>query len=128
VTCDVCFLSQTLTFLALTAFLAGVFLLVGAGFVLADLLSVITFFGAPRLDGAVVFLVVVDFTLPAKTFLGAPTVFLAGGGTAVVARLEFSFEPDVKGVALGASLTLPDGPLGSTKIPPSVPLAMARLS
>jgi hypothetical protein len=43
-----------------------------------------TFFAAPRLDGAVVFLVVVvGFTLLAKPFLRGAAVFLAGGDTTV---------------------------------------------
>ena len=163
------FLTMTLTFLAPLAFFTGAFL-VAAGFALvANLLSVIaytfnqtidrinlmtfpTFFAVPRLDGAVAFLaVVVGFTLPAKTFLGAAAVFLAGEGPAgflvvvALAGLEFcreintryvynkcdrltSFEPDVKGFVFRASLTLPDGPLGSTKMPPSAPLVMARFS
>jgi hypothetical protein len=55
-----------------------------------------TFFAAPCLDGAVVFLVVVvGFTLPAKTFLGATAAFLAARGTVTflvvvaLAGLEF---------------------------------------
>ena len=165
--------TMTLTFLALTAFFTGAFL-VAADFALAaGLLLVIaypfkirepiasisftsrTFFAAPRLDGTVVFLVVVDFALPAKAFLGAAAVFLTGGGAAAFlvvvvlaleSGLEFcreikmryhmineincltSFEADVKGLALEASLTLPDGPLGSRKMPSSVPLVMARFS
>lgn len=35
-----------------------------------------------------------------------------------------SFDADV---FFGASLTLPEGPLGKTKMPPSAPEAMARL-
>ena len=91
---------MTLTFLALTAFFTGAFL-VAADFALAAGLFLViaypvkiresitsisfasrTFFAAPRLDGAVVFLVVVDFALLAKVFLGAATVFLAGRGAA----------------------------------------------
>jgi len=106
--------------------------------VAAGLLPVIAFFAAPRLDGTVAFFAVVDFTLLAKTFLGAGAVFFAAGAAAFLVGaglmavleggLEFSFEPDVNGFAFGASLTLPDGPLGSTKIPFSVPLVMARFS
>lgn len=98
------------------------------------------------------------FALPAKTFLGAAAVFLAAtfaagaaaflvlAGLVLEGGLEFcmiieicmghvndihlhtSFEPDVNGFVLGASLTLPDGPLGSTKIPASAPLVMARFN
>ena len=42
----------------------------------------LTFFAAPRLDGTVVFFAVVDFTLLAKTFLGAAAVFFAAGAAA----------------------------------------------
>jgi hypothetical protein len=94
--------TTTLTFLALTAFFTPAFL-VAADFALAaGLLLVIaysvkiresiasisfasrTFFAAPRLDGAVIFLVVVDFALPAKAFLGAVTVFSAAAFLAEV--------------------------------------------
>ena len=90
--------TMALTFLALTTFFA---FLVAADFALAaGLLLVIaypvkiresipsisfasrTFFAVSRLDGAVVFFVVVDFAFPAKAFLGAATVFLTGGGAA----------------------------------------------
>jgi len=35
---------------------------------------------------------------------------------------------EAEGLTLGASLTLPEGPLGRLKIPASAPVAMARFS
>ena len=107
--------TMTLTFLALTAFFTGAFLVAAVFASAAGLLLVIaypvkiresiasipftsrTFFAAPRLDGAVIFLVVVDFALPAKAFLGAAAVFLTGGGAAtflvvIVLALEEGLE------------------------------------
>jgi len=81
--------------------------------------AVATCFTAPRLDGAVAFFVALA--------LGTAT-FLATVGAAFLVGSEFSFEADVKGFALGASLILPDGPLGSIKMPASVPLVIARFS
>jgi len=46
-----------------------------------------TFFAVPRLDGAVVFLVVEALTLPASTFLGAAVVFLVAVALGLAAEV-----------------------------------------
>jgi len=88
------------------------FLVVGvaaAGFVVGALREVLAFNG---FFAVIVFLVVVALALVAAGFLGAGLVFS-------LAASLFPFP---------ASLTLPEGPLGRTKVPFSAPCAMALLS
>jgi len=153
------------SFFGAAAFFAGAFLAAVLALVVAEV-PVTAFLAAPRLDGAVVFLVVVvvlDFGL-ATVFLmvvGFFTValgfsvaaFLVGVffvvealGLATAAFVVLGFDTGLVAVLglvadlevglfslvagsvdldLGANLTLPEGPFGSTKVPLCSPEAIA---
>jgi len=120
-----------------TAFFAAPRLLVAAVFFV-----VVAAFGFPAsafLAGAAAFLVV-PADLAAVVGLVAAADLEAGFLVAVVpalgvafdvpleAGLEFSFDSPLGALVLGASLTLPEGPLGRKNMPPSAPEVIARLS
>jgi len=138
------------------AFLAvAVVVFFAAGFLaVAGFFPTTAFFAGARFEAAVVFFAGAALVLPARTFLGAAGFFAAGlvavtvfafglvlaaAGLGLVAvvfaavevlaldtGLEFSIAASSR--TLGVSLTLPEGPLGSTKVPRSLPDVIARLS
>jgi len=138
------------TFFVVVAFFAAGFLVVEGFF------PTTAFFAGARLEATVAFFAGVALVLPARTFLGAGaffavgfavpvavftfglgfvaaatglglvTVFFAGVGLALDTGLEFSFVASPR--TLGVSFTLPDGPLGRTNVPRSLPDVIARLS
>jgi len=110
------------------ALAAAAFEALGSGFLSATFLEAAALAVATVFAFVVALLAVVD--LAAVAFVVAAFTGRAlgtGFGAGTLAGL-FSFDADVStGLAfLGGSLTFPAGPLGSTKMPFSAPVAMAR--
>jgi len=129
---------------AVDAFLAGAADF-AAGFLLAAPAVVFfgaVFFGAGTAAAFFVAVVLVFFVVAGFFALDAAAVafvlaflmgtsgFLAGAffTTGFFAGTGFEFSSSDVGFFLGASLTLPEGPLGKAKTPESAPDVMARLS
>jgi len=129
---------------AVDAFLAGAVDFV-AGFLpgaLAVVFFAVAFFGAGAaaffVAAVVVFLVAAGFFALDTVAVAFVVVFLEGASTFLTgafftaagffAGTGFAFSSSDADFFLGASLTLPEGPLGKAKMPAEAPEEMARLS